>query len=379
MGIGRFTWGSPRFTTLVDNGPPANRLDVAILGDGYAAADMPLFHQDVDAIVRAFHEFEPMASYIRHFNFHRIDVISQQSGVDDRWSKPPVKVKSALGAHFSILNERRLVGWDWRVKQVAWRSGAPHDSLLVVVNTPRRGGATRFWMTVGYASRNSSDFPNIMIHEAGHSIAKLMDEYDYSLPALARFKGRSIPLLRLPFANVDTRCNSPKWSCWVEPETPLPTAPDPDRRVVGAFEGASYTQYGVYKPTADCMMRRHSQPFCPVCQEQWIKRIYRRSRPADRFSPEAGVRTAVGAPLTFAAELVRPDGAIHAVWDVQGSEEGRPSVPAAALYQPWTTAFDRPGEWTVSLTLIDRDPKVRHPAVTARATQHHTWRVRVLR
>ena len=35
---------------------------------------------------------------------------------------------------------------------------------------------------VAYASRNSSDFPEIMIHEAGHTIARLMDEYEGDLP-----------------------------------------------------------------------------------------------------------------------------------------------------------------------------------------------------
>lgn len=374
MGIGKFEWGNPRYTTLVNNGDPDKRLDVTILGDGYAADDMHLYYQDVDSIIQSFHDIEPMKSYINHFNFHRVDVISQQSGVNDRWAKPKFKTKSALGSHFSIIDQRRLVGWDWRVWQVARRSGVPFDSLLVVVNTPRRGGATRFWMTVGYASRNSSDFPRIMIHEAGHSIAKLMDEYDYSLPAIPLLKGRSLPI-PLPFANVTTWGRKPKWQEWIEPATPCPTpvAEDVPMSCIGAFEGASYCKYGAYKPTQECLMRVHSQPFCPICQEQWIKRIYRKSPIADAFAPERKIDVRVGDMVTFSAELVRPNAHIHTTYrlraglwhDLQMTHE----------YEPLTHQFTQAGRYTIELTLEDHSHKIRKPDVHAASRLTHQWQI----
>ena len=37
---------------------------------------------------------------------------------------------------------------------------------------------------------------------------------------------------------------------------------------VGAFEGASYYQYGMYRPSTDCIMfTRNKLDFCPVCQK----------------------------------------------------------------------------------------------------------------
>jgi hypothetical protein len=378
MPIGRYRWGFPRYDTLVRHGDPANRLDIAILGDGYAADDMPLFYRDVDAIVQAFHNIEPVATYIHHFNFHRVNVISAQSGVTDGWANPPVRVRSALGAHFSFLDERRLVGWDWRVRQVARRSGVPYDALLVVVNTPRRGGATAFWMAVGYASRNSADFPHIMIHEAGHSIAKLADEYDYSLPELPILRGRSLPFLRLPFANVAAGSRKLPWQAWVAPGTPLPTPPNPDtiQGVVGAFEGASYMKYGLYRPTADCMMRRHSQPFCPVCQEAWIDRIYRVSRPADRFAPQGNPVVKVGEVVTFSADLVRPAAPdLTTLWQWRWRDNPWQVAAGAAGSPTWQLSVDRPGRWEVSLTLTDRNPRLRRPDVIARTVQQHTWQL----
>lgn len=377
MGIGRYDWGETRFDTLVDNGPSAKRLDVAIMGDGYAAADMPLFNEDVNSIIRSFHEIEPMKSYIKHFNFHRINVISKQSGIDDRWQKPPFKAKSAVGAHFSIISPRRLVGWDWRAYQLARRSKVPFDSILVVVNTPRRGGATRFWLTVGYASRNSSDFPRIMIHEAGHSIAKLMDEYTGEIPDFKFLDQVSIPNF-LPFANVSTSAKNPPWKAWIEEEMPCPTPLSDDLQLgrVGAIQGAAYTECGAYRPTRDCMMRRHSQPFCPVCSEQWIKRIYRRSPIADGRIPDEDMIGEVGKALTFGADVLKP-AHIKTMWSVRTQQGDWEVRKETADYSMFRTSFDRPGIWTVECMLEDHNPRLRKPSVIRATRQKLRWIVRI--
>ena len=36
---------------------------------------------------------------------------------------------------------------------------------------------------------------------------------------------------------------------------------------VGVYEGAGYTQKGLYRPTTECRMKINEAPaFCPVCQ-----------------------------------------------------------------------------------------------------------------
>lgn len=381
MSIGKLTWGESRYTTLVNNGDPARRLDVAILGDGYAAADMPMFYHDVDSIVQAFHDIEPMKSYIRHFNFHRVNVISPESGIDDRWSKPPIRRRSALGANFSFLNERRLVGPDPWVQFVAWRSGVPWDGLLVVVNTPRRGGATLFTMGVGYASRNSSDFPRIMIHESGHAIAKLADEYGGELPDIKFLQGRSLPNF-LPYANISTNLKRPKWGGWISPDVvrarPTPEQDAPPERI-GVFEGGSYVNFGVYRPQAACMMKRHSAEFCAVCQEQWIKRIYRHSLISDGFSPNFGrfsspLRATPHTPMTFAAQVVRGEN-IHTTWRLRQRFERNWRVGQFSPdYAPFTTTFV-PGHWLLECVLEDYSPKIRRPAVHRASRQLRRWHI----
>ena len=233
MALTEILWDTPRFTALVENGDPKNRLDIGIIGDGYTVDQQAMFNQDAQEIVDAFASIEPMATYFSHFNFHRINVISRESGSNDPYVDPPLKPDTALNTFFSPLNKRRLVGPDPWVMLVATKSGAPWDKLLVVVNTPRRGGATLATMSVAYASRNSSDFPRIMIHEAGHTIARLIDEYKGELPDIEFAKGWSLPGI-LPWPNADTNARKPKWWRWLTPDVPLPTPADfPDRKAVG--------------------------------------------------------------------------------------------------------------------------------------------------
>ena len=384
-------WGRPRFTTLMKNGPSSNRLDVAIIGDGYTADQQEMFNKDAQEVVDEFARVEPMRTYIKHFNFHRINVISEESGAIDPHVDPPAKPKTALRTFFSPIAERRLIGPDPWVMLVATRSGAPWDKLLVIVNTPRRGGATLFSMTVGYASRNSSDFPRIMIHEAGHTIAKVIDEYTGELPDIDFAKDWSLPNI-LPWPNVDTNAKRPKWWRWLTPGVELPTTDSAsNRNKVGAFQGAAYENFGVYRPQSTCMMRRHSSNFCVVCAEQWLRAIYKRSKIADGFLPKFQrpqpplVRDA-GRSITFRAKVIRREG-IKSTWRTKRLEhrnwrrrkqtddysDFRVRLPANKLLgEPVPTA------WAVECLLEDSTERIRTPAIRRLARQSHVWYVVVV-
>ncbi|MGL5272931.1 MAG: M64 family metallopeptidase, partial [Phocaeicola sp.] len=62
-----------------------------------------------------------------------------------------------------------------------------------------------------------------------------------------------------------------KWKDMLPEGTPLPTPPieegEKKYTQVGLYEGAGYTQKGIYRPATDCRMRTNEAPdFCPVCQ-----------------------------------------------------------------------------------------------------------------
>jgi hypothetical protein len=391
MNLPGISWGTPRFTTLVDNGPPEKRLDVAIIGDGYTAEQQALFNEDARQVVEAFGRIEPMRSYIEHFNFHRINVISKESGTHDRHVDPPQKPNTALKTFFSPVAERRLIGPDPWIFLVAKVSGAPWDKILCIVNCPRRGGATLISMTVGYASRNSSDFPEIMIHEAGHTIARLIDEYTGDLPDINFAENWSLPNF-LPWANVDTNLKRPKWWRWLTPGVEMPTPnTHANDDVIGAFQGAVYTGKGVYRPQRRCMMRRHSDPFCAICTEQWIRAVYKRSPIADSFLPqfqlpEPPLVWQDGQSITFKANVIRGE-KIKTIWRTKKLEHARwRQRQVSQDYGDFTIELSAntvggitiPTSWAIECRMEDNSERIRTPSVRRLSKQKHRWYVIVI-
>lgn len=67
--------------------------------------------------------------------------------------------------------------------------------------------------------------------------------------------------------------DAPKWAHLIEPVTPVPTVPAPNRpELIGVFEGAGYTAKGLYRPLDQCRMRSGKQ-FCAVCREAIVRVI----------------------------------------------------------------------------------------------------------
>ncbi len=381
-------FGDPKYTTLVDNGDPSNRLDVTILGDGYTQAEQEQFNQDAQEVVDAFGRIEPMRTYLPHFNFHRVNIISEESGTIDPHVSPRQRPNTALKTFFSPIARRRLVGPDPWVMLAAKASGVPWDKLLVIVNAPRRGAATLISMTVAYASRNSSDFPEIMIHEAGHTIARLMDEYEGDLPDIDFAENWSLPNF-LPWPNVDSNWKRPKWWRWLTPGVTRPTPDTPDNEpVVGAFQGAVYTGKGVYRPQRSCLMRHHRDPFCVVCSEQWLKAIYKQTKIADGFLPVFQERDPPlvlpgDQPVTFKAQVIRSE-RIRAIWRTKKLEHKRwRRRQMSQDYRDFTMLLPPdeqhgiriPTVWLVEVWLDDISTRIRTPSIKRLTCQKHRWTV----
>src|SRR4051812_38749824 len=67
-----------RVTALQDAGPPANHIDLVIMGDGYTAAEQRLFHQHALAKWQRIKQTEPFKEYARYFNVWLVDVVSDE-------------------------------------------------------------------------------------------------------------------------------------------------------------------------------------------------------------------------------------------------------------------------------------------------------------
>ncbi len=390
VSLGSFDWGSPRFTTLTGSGPAENRLNIAILGDGYRADQMAKYRRNADELVDAFQTTEPFETYFRHLSFHRVDLISAEEGCDDlfaaRAGRPPTHRDTALHTFYSPIAERRLLGPDPWVMQVARDSGAPWDEIIVLVNGTRWGGGTSAAMAVAYAaniSPSDGSWQRVAIHEASHSMAKLFDEYTEDSPPFdvdipADWARPSI----LPWANVDTNPTAPKWFNLLTPGVTLPTPTSAPDGTVGAFEGGAWLDRHIFRPQENCLMRHVMQPFCAVCAEAWIKRIYRSSRIADGFTPAyqfpaPPMHLSPMTSMTFHAQVVRPN-AIAVSWFVRDRLVGSwTETQSTQSYQDFRWRAPHPGMWQVRCLLVDLDPRIRTPRIRQLATQEQIWNLLV--
>lgn len=308
--------------TVFENGPPSEKVDLVILGDGYTAAEMEKFHADVMHLVGALFQEEPYRSRKSDFNVRAIDLPSAESGV----TRPHAGVfhRSPLGTHYSSFDsERYVLTFDnRRLRDVA--SAVPYDFLVVLVNEKTYGGGGIFNdQTVVAAGNDFAEY--LFIHEFGHHFAGLGDEYYTSDVAYETGKG----VKPEPWEPNLTALHDPanlKWKDMLLPGTPIPTpwnkeeydkeslavqdvrrkirasgAPEeemeklfreeeaketrmlgssPYAGKVGAFEGAGYETKGLYRPATDCIMfSRDKVGFCAVCRRAIERMIDQYSRP----------------------------------------------------------------------------------------------------
>jgi IgA Peptidase M64/Peptidase M64 N-terminus len=303
--------------TVLASGPPAVKVDLLLLGDGYAGNQMEKFHGDVRRLTDALFATEPFKSHRGDFNVRAIDLPSPAAGVTDprtgSWRKTP------LGLAYNAFDSERymLTFADEAVREAA--AQAPYDALILLANGRKYGGGGIFnlWNT---AAVDSAESAYLMVHEFGHSFAGLGDEYYTSQVAYESFN----PPGTEPWEPNVTALLDPaqvKWGDLVAAGTPVPTpwnqeaydkivlafekrrrelreknAPEEEMETLfqeirekttpmlraetyfgktGAFQGAAYEAKGLYRPAVDCIMfSRNPKSFCAVCARA-IERMIR--------------------------------------------------------------------------------------------------------
>ena len=289
------------------NGDPDKKADIVILGDGYSAKEMTKFRNDAIRLSGYLMNCEPFKSHSNDFNIRAIETPGEESGV----SKPHHGIfkRSPLGVHFSSFDSERyaLTYENKIIRDIA--SQVPYDLMVIMINerTYGGGGIYNLYNTVS-ADNKFSEY--IMIHEMGHQIASLADEYYTSSVSYEISPVRIEPWEPNITALFDK--NNVKWKDLVEPGTPIPTPWNKEnfdkagyaiqkerdslrkamvaesvvedlftrqikiedeyfsnekfRDKVGAFEGASYMPKGLYRPQVDCIMYSRHMVFCKVCR-----------------------------------------------------------------------------------------------------------------
>lgn len=274
-------------TKIVDNGPDPSKFTIALISEGYTAADMPQWEADAQSFADYLFTQAPFCEVDLRcaINIYRIDVTSDESGADDPrcgGDGQGEKVKTYFDASFCATpNVRRTMSFDTDTALVVLLGQVPFWRMgLVVVHSFVRGGTGG---TIPIVSKQG-DWRSAGVHELGHSAFGLADEYDYY--ADPNEEGHDVHTLIEPIEpNITAqllKLGGPivKWGSLVDPATPIPTKtnPDPDcttvdqtgfggdADTVGGFEGAHYFHCGAWRPQFDCRMRNGGE-FCAVCQQ----------------------------------------------------------------------------------------------------------------
>ena len=247
---------TPTLTTILNNGTTASKMDFVFIGDGYTAAEMSKWRSDAQQVIDAFKADPLLAANLGKINIHRVDIASNQSGVDQ--PDYGIYVDTAMDGAFNCANIARLLCVDDNkvisiVSKVLPADG--REEIVVISNSTRYGGSGGAVAAVSMASSSKE----IALHEIGHSAFYLADEYDY---------GPVCDLSHEPAAGdvtlYGTRSNS-KWGDLISASTPVPTPLGAYANgTVGIFQGGNYCTSGVYRPTENSRMRALGNPWHAV-------------------------------------------------------------------------------------------------------------------
>jgi hypothetical protein len=349
--------------TVVDNGDPANRVDIVILGDGYTAAELPKYQSDVQQFVGHMFEQEPLHEYQRFFNVHRIDVASAESGSDH--PETGTFRNTAFDSAYNCAGIQRLIcANDFKVLNVVNSSLAPAqvDLIILIVNDPVYGGSGG---GIAVASTNVSAV-ELVLHESGHTFGLLADEYSDSPPACSNsFEPSEANVTR------STTRASIKWNAWIDASTPIPTVSTQDF-LVGLYEGARYCTQGLYRPTFDSKMRTLGVPYEQVNSEQLVRRVYNSVSPVDSFAP-AGTSLQLTTAQSQTFSVATPAPLTHALavsWAIDGQPAG--ASPSLTVNAGALSA----GAHTVEATVRDQSAFVRSDPEQL-LTERVSWQVNV--
>lgn len=262
----------PPHEYILRSGGMEDKIDVAIVAEGYTAGESQLFYEDARKAVEAILSHEPFSSYRDCFNFVAVALPSEDSGVsvpcEGDWKNTAVK------SHFSTFYMDRYLT-TLRLKNLHDKlAGIPYEHIVILANTDTYGGGGIF-NSYTLTTAHHPSFRPVVVHEFGHSFAGLADEYYYDDQYSEYYYPDCEPWEQNITTLFDFRS---KWDDMLPKEVVIPSAPvdslwkslkegKPADGFIGVYEGAGYQSKGVYRPYPDCRMKTNSaEAFCPVCQ-----------------------------------------------------------------------------------------------------------------
>ncbi|MBI5325853.1 MAG: peptidase M64 [Ignavibacteriae bacterium] len=312
------------------SGNPHEKVDIAIISEGYDSNEDMKFIEDMKRFTEVFLSQEPYKSNHDKFNIYGIYKPSEESGIDIPQNN--IFRKTIVNATFNSLgSDRYLLTEDNKaLRDVA--AHAPYDAVYIMVNTDKYGGGGIYNQYATFVNNNVWN-EYVFIHEFGHAFAGLGDEYYTSDVSYNEFYPKGIEPTE-PNLTALLDKNNLKWKEFCPSEIDLPSqweksdyekldkewAPErakllkiinelknsnaseseikyaekeyqkaEKKRIekldkffesskyygkVGAFEGGGYSSQGIYRPMIDCIMfSKGKKPYCRVCENAILNMI----------------------------------------------------------------------------------------------------------
>ena len=299
--------------TIQNSGEPSTKVDLLIMGDGYTAAERAKFETDARHFTEILFTRSPFREHRSDFNVWGLCPPAEESGI----SRPSngIHRRSPLGTTYDTFDTERYILTPENRALRDYASYAPYEFIEILVNGETYGGGGIFNLYATVAA-DSEWAPYVFVHEFGHHIAGLADEYYTSQVAYLPPSKKIEPWEPNATALLDPA--NLKWKDLVVAATPVPTswrkaefeameheiqaqrreiraqkrpesemdklfkeerqkedtmlAGDKYSDKVGAFEGADYEAHGYYRPQENCIMFTRHDSFCAVCRRA-IERI----------------------------------------------------------------------------------------------------------
>ncbi len=249
---------------IYGNNDEKHKTDILILAEGYTSQEKDIFYSDAQKMTRELFSLSPYNSLKNHITIRALAIPSKDSGTNDpvnnTWKNTPLR-----SSFNTFGTDRYLESFHtWTIYDHA--AGIPHDHIVVLANTNKYGGGGVYnhFSITSAQHRNS---PKVFIHELGHGLAGLGDEYFSTEVAYGDF----FDLNTEPWhPNITTLKNfGQKWEHLVADTVPIPT-PNVSKykNITGVFEGAGYSARGIYRPAVNCRMRSNqAEGLCEACRE----------------------------------------------------------------------------------------------------------------
>jgi len=303
----------PNGWVVENHGPPANRVNYVVLGDGYTSAQIGaggVFEQHLNnAMAKRFSAVigQPYGRYRNFVNICGIKIVSTGAicgssalgccGTDS--SRLATCGNSQVNAAFSALPASLSI--DWRAVMLNgsswWNTGA----------------ATMLW------SGGGTDAPGAALHEGSHGFHQLADEYGTCTGASCGTNTNGSGSTGQVYAEVNS-CGNPattdgKWDMWMNYNQAGATG------IQSTWSGSRYVGVNEqYRPSQNSMMNslfgnNVNTSFNSVSREQMIMSIWRVVKPIDSTEPAAG---AVSSPGMLKVNVIDP-AVINVDWTVDGT------------------------------------------------------------